>query len=425
MNEEFVSTKIGDIGLHLCSTPKFKTNLIMLCLAQELNPCHVTKHALLPMVLKRGTKKFPTNLLLNHHLDELYGADLFNYVVKMGNAQLLILGVEICNEQYLPETGSSLCNAGAKLLSELLTQPALEEGYFKKTYVSGEKKILAQRIKSLLDDKGQYAKQRTIEELCANDPYALFSIGRAADLPLIDEVNLYKYYHDILRNCPLDLYFIGNLPPNKAAKELEPLLQNLASYSLRQRRSFATTDLKQPAEQVNYVNESQKLQQAKLNLGCTTSIAYADPNYPALMVYNGLLGSFPHSKLFQNVREKASLAYYASSSLESHKGLLLIHTGIDPKQYDEALKIIQEQLQLLKAGSFTKEELDQTKQCLINRVQEQQDDTKDLALFHYAQLLSGSQRTKSLLLQELASVTPADITRIAERVQINTVYFLS
>jgi len=49
------------------------------------------------------------------------------------------------------------------------------------------------------------------------------------------------------------------------------------------------------------------------------------------LVYNSILGGGLHSKLFQNVREKAGLAYYAFSRLEKFKGLMVVSCGIEIK----------------------------------------------------------------------------------------------
>ena len=57
------------------------------------------------------------------------------------------------------------------------------------------------------------------------------------------------------------------------------------------------------------------------------------------LIYNAILGGTPTSKLFQNVREKNSLAYTASSNFIRQKANILIKCGIDIPNYEKALKM--------------------------------------------------------------------------------------
>nr|WP_279401225.1 insulinase family protein [Piscibacillus salipiscarius] len=118
-------------------------------------------------------------------------------------------------------------------------------------------------------------------------------------------------------------------------------------------------------EQVNEITEKQKVQQAKLHLGYRTGITYRDSDYRTLQVFNGVFGAFPHSKLFLNVREKHSLAYYAASRLESNKGLMLVFSGIAPDKFDQAKEIIIQQHEDIKSGQISEDEIDQTKRLLL------------------------------------------------------------
>jgi predicted Zn-dependent peptidase len=83
----------------------------------------------------------------------------------------------------------------------------------------------------------------------------------------------------------------------------------------------------------------------------------------SMQVLNGLLGGFSHSKLFTNVREKESLAYYANSRFDTFTGFLKISAGIDAGQRSKALTIIRAQVRALAQGDISDSELDQTKIC--------------------------------------------------------------
>ncbi|SFJ24439.1 EF-P 5-aminopentanol modification-associated protein YfmF [Thermoflavimicrobium dichotomicum] len=418
---QFETISMGNIRIHVYASKKFKTTTLSVMLQQQLSPDTVTKTALLPNVLQRGTASYPSTLELKRKLADLYGAILFGDVYKRGERHIMQFGLEIANEQYLQEK-DSLLYAGLSFLCEVLTKPATENGVFVDAYVQQEKAILKQKIESLQDDKIRYAAQRSIEEMCKNEPYALFNHGRLEDLPGINPQNLYTYYQEVLKTCPMDVYIVGNV----SADEIVQMLSQLLPTELvsAERESVHVSDVVHQVREVKVVVDRLDVKQGKLNMGCRTQISVKDPEYPALLMYNGILGGFPHSKLFINVREKASLAYYASSSVESHKGLLTIQSGIEIENYEKAVDIIKQQLEAMRAGQISENEIRQTKATISNQFREQQDRPYDLINFHFHSILSGVERTLPDLLQQIEQVQKEDILKVAEKVQLDTIYFL-
>lgn len=420
-SEQFQTVKLGNVNLHVCPSTKFKTTMLVAMFQQELSTEFATKTALLPNVLMRGTEKYPTMLDIKRKQNDLYGAGLFGDVFKRGERQILHFGMDIANEQYLHDQ-TPLLREGIALLSEIITKPALENEVFRTEYVETEKKNLKQRIESLQDDKIRYAAQRSIEEMCKGEPFSIFVNGRVEDLSSIDADNLYTYYQQLLYHCPLDLYCVGNVDVQEVSSLFSQALPKELFTS--ERITLTVSDVQLPVKDVKTVVDRLPVNQGKLNLGCRTQTSLKDPDYTTLLVYNGILGGFPHSKLFMNVREKASLAYYASSRIESHKGIMYIQSGIEIKNYERAVSIIKEQLEAMKQGQISDQELEQTKATLSNQFREQQDRAYDLIQFHYHSVLSGVSRTLEQMLQEFSQVTKDDVQRVAQKVQLDTIYFL-
>jgi predicted Zn-dependent peptidase len=198
----------------------------------------------------------------------------------------------------------------------------------------------------------------------------------------------------------------------------------LGDLARSKRKTISIASVEHPVVEPKLVIERLDVKQGKLNMGCRTQISIQDPDYPALMMYNGILGGFPHSKLFMNVREKASLAYYCSSRLESHKGLLMIQSGIEIANFDKAVDIIKQQLAAMRQGEISDREIEQTKATLSNSLREQQDRSFDLIHFHYQSVLSGKERKLEDLLHKIDQVGKEDIRKVAEKVQLDTIYFL-
>jgi predicted Zn-dependent peptidase len=173
------------------------------------------------------------------------------------------------------------------------------------------------------------------------------------------------------------------------------------------------------------VKEQQDVKQGKLNIGYRTNIIYGDSDYFALQVFNGIFGGFSHSKLFINVREKASLAYYAASRLESHKGLMMVMSGIDLKNYDQAVGIIHDQLEAMRNGDFTDQELDQTKAVIQNQILETIDTARGLTEILYHNVVADAKISLDTWLEEMQKVTKEEIIEVAKKIQLDTIYFLT
>lgn len=418
---DFQTVTLGNVRLHILPSEKFKTTTLAVLLEQELSEEKVTKTALLPQVLQRGTQSYPTTLELQRRSDELYGANLFGDVFKRGERHMMQFGLDLANEQYLQEQ-TPLLEQGLDFLSEVLFSPVLEEEHFKKTFVDVEKKNLRQRLSSLQDDKIRYAAKRLNEEMCKNEPFALYAYGRITDLDELDASELYTYYQEILQNCPIDIYCVGNVDVDQFASLIEQRFTTHLTDNRRQRvenRISAETGHK---EQV--IVERMDVNQGKLNIGCRTHVTIEDEAYPALMLYNGILGGFAHSKLFMNVREKASLAYYCSSRLESHKGLLSVQSGIEIGNYEKALSIIKEQLALMQQGKITDQELEKTKATLINQFKERQDSAYGMIDLHHHSTVSSRNWPLAELIERLRETTREQIQQVAEQIEIDTIYFL-
>ncbi|MGG3882882.1 EF-P 5-aminopentanol modification-associated protein YfmF [Brevibacillus panacihumi] len=415
----FTSSQINGMNVHILQTEKFKTTTIVTMIEQELSEETVTKTALLAMVMKRATARFKETKRLREYLDFLYGAIFDVDVTKKGERQILQIYMEVPNEKYLAQA-STLLEEAIQFVGDMLTRPCVENGAFLPKYVTQEKETLRKRIESLIDDKMKYANQRVTEEMCKDEPFALLVQGRAADLPAITGEDLYRHFLEITTSNPINLFVVGDVDEQQVKKAIEthiPLQRNAV-------KELKVTSPIKNVEQERTVVDRLDVSQAKLNIGCRTNIAYKDDDYPALLMYNGILGGFPHSKLFVNVREKASLAYYAVSRLESHKGIMMIMSGIEAIKYDQAVEIIKAQMDLMRQGKITEEELSQTRATLTNQFRELLDSARMMIEYTYNGVVSGRKRPLNELLQAFETVTIDDIKRVADQVKIDMIYLL-
>jgi predicted Zn-dependent peptidase len=412
-------TALKGYNLHIIPTEKYKTNTLIWKMKAPLTNVDVTKRALLPQVMQSSTKKYPTTTALRSYLDELYGATFFVDLSKKGEYHIMSFSIEIANEKFLSDP-SPLLKKGFELLAEILINPNIKDNTFDQDTVEKEKRTQKQRIQSVFDDKMRYSNVRLIQEMCKGEPYALEVNGDAADVDAITSENLYEYYKNAFLNDEMDLYIIGDVNE----EEVKNYAAELLHFEDRKPKKLVQQEIN-PNSQVHEIKEEQDVKQGKLNIGYRTNIVYGDPDYFALQVFNGIFGGFSHSKLFINVREKASLAYYAASRLESHKGLMMVMSGIDLKNYDQAVGIIHDQLEAMKNGDFTDQELEQTKAVIQNQILETIDTSRGLTEILYHNVVADANIHLDTWLQEMQKVTKEEIVAVAKKIEIDTIYFLT
>lgn len=415
----FDSSIVNQLNLHILPTDKFKTTTMIIHIEQDLKEETVTSTALIAQILKRGCAKYPTTQQLRQFTDGLFGAVFHADVLKKGEKQIVQIQLELANEKYLSDT-SPLLQKGIEFLGEVVARPLIEDGGFSKNFVKSEADLLKKRISSLVDDKIRYANQRVTEEMCKDEPYRLLSFGRMEDLDHVDPVKLYQYYLQLLSENPIDFYVVGDVQIDEVRKTVERCFV-LNRQEVRQ-IDFNPVQKDQVEEKL--VIDQMDVGQGKLNIGCRTHITLKDDDYEALLVYNGILGGFPHSKLFVNVREKASLAYYAVSRLESHKGILMMMSGIETDKFDQALEIMKKQMAMMKNGEISETELKQTKAALSNQLLETKDNARTIIDLSYNGRISSTEKSLEQILEKVNRVTIEDVVAVAQKVDIDTIYFL-
>jgi len=409
--------ELGGLRVHIIPTDKYKTNTFVFRFKAPLNEETVTERALLPYVLQSATEKLPSVIRLRQYLEELYGSSLAVDVSKKGEDHIISIYVDIANEVYLHDA-PPLFEKALSMLSDIVLHPATEGNGFLSSIVESEKRALLQRIEATYDDKMRYANERLIEEMCKVEPYRLSANGKKESVMSITNECLYQYYQKVLAEDEMDLYIIGDISEN--AVDLVSKYFSISTRPVRERNVL----LHRRNNEEKEVVEKQELKQSKLHIGYRTFVTYKDEDYFALQLFNGLFGGFSHSKLFVNVREKNSLAYYAASRFESHKGLLFVMSGIEAKNYEKAVEIIKEQMLAMQNGEFSEEEIHQTKSVIQNQILEAIDTPRGFVEMLYHGIISDRTRPVEEWLTGIESVTKEEIVKVAKNIELDTIYFL-
>ncbi len=410
------------IKLHTINNDKFKTNLIAVFLTTKLTRENVTKNAVISATLRRGSKTMPTQEEISKQMEEMYGASFDCGLDKTGDNQVLKFYLETINDTFLPTNGEDMLKNSLQRLLEIVLNPYTEKESFKEQYVEQEKNNIKQRIEGKIDNKASYSKDRCIEEMYKEEPFGLYRIGYVEDLQKIDGKNLYEYYKQLIDTCKIDIFVSGIV--NDDIVSIVKENENIIKLKDRTPDFIMPKELnKELPEKENIVTESMKVTQGKLIVGLNVSIDNEDLKYDAL-IYNSILGGSPNSKMFQNVREKAHLAYVASSSYMRYKNNIFINCGIEIGNYEKALKLIKKQIEDMRNGEFTEEDINNAKKGIIATIKTIDDEQDTEITYYLGQELTDNRISIDDYMARIEKVTKQNILNIAKNVGIHTIYFL-
>lgn len=410
------------IKVHLIQTDKFKTNLVAIFLSLPIKREDVTKNALITAILRRGSKNMPTMAEINQNLEEMYGATFDNGIDKTGDNHVLKFYLESINDQFIPQTDEKMLKTSIEKLLEITFNPLLKNGQFKEEYVKQEKKNIKRIIEGKTDNKARYAYDRCIEEMYKNKPYGIYRYGYIEDLDTIDNKTLYNYYQKIISECKIDIFVSGDIDEKETIKTIEEN-ENVKRLSAREAKYISTSTINKEDVKEKEIIEEMEVTQGKIVIGLDVNLKNEEQKYDAL-VYNSILGGTANSKMFQEVREKASLAYTAVSNYVRYKNNIFIKCGIEIKNYEKAMKIIRKQLEDMENGNFTKEDIENAKKGIISTIKTIDNEQDTGITYCFGQEITNYKTTLEEYIQKIQKIQKHDIIEVAKSIKINTIYFL-
>ena len=420
---EFNRTELmpGVFLSHLRSD-KFKTACMSVTLLTQLRRETAAMNAVIPFVLRRGTTRYGDMEQLSRRMDELYGAAVEPVVRRIGEIQCIGFYGSFPEPDYLPG-GEALLGDTCALMAQLLLDPATRGGLLLPQYVDSEREKLLDIIRSRMNDKRSYALTRCIEEMCCYEDFAVSRFGSESEAENIHYKKLTRHYRELIQTCPVEIFYCGKT--------------DFKAVSAAMREAFSTmprgeidydigTDLRMNAveDHVRFVEEEMDVTQGKLVLGFRLGECMEEPDIPALYVFNAVYGSGATSKLFMNVREKLSLCYYASSAVYLHKGIMLVSSGIEFDKLDAARDEILAQLDSVRRGEITDDELRSAKKSVASDLRAVQDSIGELEGFYLSQALDGLDYGPAELAALAEDVTKEDVQAIAKSIECDLIYFL-
>ena len=407
------------VNLYTLNINKFKTFTVSMYIHRKLDENEASLNALLPFVMKRGSVKYPDTAIVSETLESLYGGFFDCFIRKKGESQIIAFNFEFVAPQYI-RNDSNYVNEVFDFVNDMLFNPLVKGDGFAPEYVEREKQNLKDYIEGIINDKKEYANKRCIEELCKGEAYAVYEYGSLDKLDKINAKNLYEHYLEIMKTSVIDVFVIGDVDTEPMKKAIEASVKR---DNVEEMYHLAT--IKAPSDEVNVITDKMEVNQGKLAMGFTTETGFADEDSYALTMFNSVYGSGAHSKLFNNVREKLSLCYYAYSRLDKHKGIMLVNSGVEFENFEKAYNEILAQLECVKNGEISDIEVTAAKKYLVNMLRSLNDSAFSIEDFYLSGVITGKITTVEEYIENIEKVTKEEIIKVAKKVKLNTVYYLT
>ena len=406
------------VTLRICRDTRFKQGCLSFQLVRQMDAAEAAMNALLPAVLLRGTKTCPDLRSITEHLDELYGASVSPLVRRVGDYQNTGLYCGFLDDRFAL-SGDKVLENVIGFLEEVLLDSPLEEGVFLGSFVESEKKNLIATIESEMNDKRAYAMSRLLKIMCAADTFGLPRLGEIEQVAAITPAALYNHYRKILRESPIEIFYVGAADAEQVAAPLRKLLSRLD----RQPIALLSQTPLQGCEGRDVV-ETKEVTQGKLCMGFTTPITNRDAQFPAMQILNTVLGAGMTSKLFMNVREKLSLCYFIGSGYYGTKGIVTVAAGIDFDKEELTRQEVLRQLEECRQGHITQAELKAAKEAILSSLRATHDSPGAIEGYYATAALSGLRFGHREYMEAVEAVKAEDVVECAKGLTLHTTYFL-
>ena len=406
------------VRVNYIQTSKFKTNYVSINFISPLTKEFVHYNSMLPLILMRGSKNYPTQIDINKRLQYLYSGDIAARNNSFGEYQIFGFRANMLNNRFA--TDVDIEDETLNLLCDLIFEPYIVNGAFDESYTAGEKTNLIDTIESEINEKGRYAIKRLLSEMCRDEVFSISKLGEIEDVKAITGKTLYNAYLRALKEFPIEIYFVGDGDFKKITEKFEKIFAKIE----REPINIPTAHLISDVTEVKRVVDVENVKQGKLVLGFRTGYKPEDNKYHIMQLFNEIFGSSPTAKLFVNVREKMSLCYYCRSIVSQRNGIMIVSSGIEAKNKEVAEKAILEQLDMVKRGDISDHELDSAKKSLRNGYMQIYDSAEGMETWAFFRGICGSTTTPLMECEKIESITKKDIQDLVSKFKLDTVYFL-
>ena len=411
---EIKKIQVNQLTIYYIPDTKFKTLTIGAFFFSPLDENELTQRAILSNYMTKFNQVYPSEQEFSRQLKELYGAELYCNYGKNGLTTSMNFCVRTINDKYLNDHSVDLFQKAVEMLQITLIQP-----YFDTTLVETEKELLIQDLKRLYDNKSQYATRRFIDIMHANEKCRFPTIGNIESAKQVTVDSLKQAYENILRAKRV-IYVIGEVAEEKIKTAFEQLVLPDETVEQLEFMDYETKEI----QEVTEVIEDQKNRQSIALMGYRSEIRIKDQLYDGMLLLSAMLGEFFHSTLFQEIREKRSLAYSVNADYNGRKGNFAIYAGINANAYQEFKQVVQDIIARYQQGEIDDKVMDLTKKALINGIYKTADRPGYGLQMVLNEIMDFKNTTIEEKVQKIERITKEEVTEAAKALQLDTIYLL-
>lgn len=404
---------------------KFKGIRIAINYTMPIIKEKVAQQATVVSMLSKGSKKYGDQKQIDLFLAKLYGAQFNTNVEKIGDLYNIEFCIECVNKKFLPNNEDVIYDA-IDFLYEIIYNPDILNDEFDAKKLENEKKYILDKINEKKDDKLRYGIVKAEELLCKDEPYGIYVYGNSQDIEKINSKSAYQTYIEIIKKAVVTITIVGNLDGyNDIEKKINDVFLDKIKNSSYQDLKLNSKNNYYNDDTIEQVIEKSDVKQSVLSMGLRIKDFNIEDTY-GYLIYNAILGDIPSSKLFQNVREKKSLAYAIRSRYYRYKSMFIIYAGIKNENFEDAKNSIIEEINQIKQGNVTKQEFDSAKQSIIDAILQWKDSKYALSKFALTNLIN--YKTYDITIDELIDkinkVTLSQVICLSNKVNVKLVYLL-
>lgn len=406
--------------IYKINNEKFKSIYISYNFTMDINDTkYFSYYAVLASLMAKSSKKYATQKEIEKYLNSLYGANFDVNIEKLGDLYNLEFRIEFINKKYLPDN-EELLEKILNFLEEMIYNPA----EWSVDNIDREKQFILERINERKDEKLKYGIQRAEELLCKGEPFGTYLYGEKEVVEKITLEDIKIAYKELIKSC-VTVIVSGNID---GYLDIEEKMNKI--FSKYDNNDIKVQDLKynnnqDKAFEYEEVKEYQDTTQSVLSMGLRIKDCNEQDFY-ALNLYNAILGVTPSSKLFQNVREKESLAYTVRSRYYRFKNILVIFAGINKENYEKAVLVIKEQLEDMRQGKITDDEFTSAKDSLLADLLEWNDSKIAMEKMKLSNLIAFKDEniTIEMMRNKIKDISMSDVIEVANKVQLEKIFIL-
>lgn len=409
--------KIAD-GVYFSSITdkRYKKNLISVAFSTQLSEETATENVIVPLLLTKCNSKLPSYKAFNNKMSRLYASGIGGTTGRQYDLQTISFGAYYLDDVYAL-AGEKMTELMTDILIDCLTSPVTENGVFTAKFIELEKKTAIDNIETAINDKRSYAIERAMKTICKGEPASVCSYGTVEKAKLITPDSAYKAYRRMLETMPCEIICTGCSDFDGVAEKFAAAFEKAGRHDI-ENTTIALSPVKTQTEEVT---ERLTVNQSKLVLGFKS---HSDDD-AALVLLQKIFGGTTSSKLFQNVREKMSLCYYCSAARNDLKGIMLVNSGVENENIEKTKEAVIDQLEEIKNGSFTDEDINFAEMAIKNDFKSVADSAGNVSNWYFDCIRKNDIVTPEEKLERYLGVSKERIIAAAKSMVLDSVYVLT